>query len=140
MKRAFILLPFLLSTSCSFVPPNPSANEGINDEEKESLTSIYSRSDTEIEQMWTNEGLAHLMRQSLAPHLTGSESEPQSARLATALTSVGDERFASILAQQDSQVIKRVGYAVAPLWVKGRHDYPLTRKLYQAQYEKVKTL
>lgn len=138
MKSRLLLIPFLLTAGCSFVPMDLPAHEGINSEEKAAIKVTFGREDTDFETLWNNEGLAQLMQEALDPQRTGKPGEHKTSTLAIALASVGDERFSRVLAKQKPEVIKRVGFAVSPLWTKQHLSYPLTRKLYQAQYEPVK--
>lgn len=78
---------------------------------------------------YSSDQLDKLLRASADPKLGGDRAEAQASRVAVALASVGDSRFARALAHQPANIQRAVARQIHYLWTRDRLHYPETEAL-----------
>ncbi|MEM7696959.1 MAG: hypothetical protein AAF236_00980 [Verrucomicrobiota bacterium] len=123
IARSGLLASLCLAVGCVTAPD---ADPGINDLERKILSTHFYYQPSSRAPKFDDESLALLMQQSAAPELDGERAEGQSAALAEALATAGDEAFANVFLAQTPEVRLAVAYDIQALWDHHELYYPLT--------------
>ena len=107
------------------------AAPGISPDEARALVAGYYWQPRAQPSSYTPEHLDALLRRSGDPALDGEYAEAQASRLAVALASVGDKKFAEALSSQSTEVKRMVGLFISPLWTRYGLHYPRTQAVLQ---------
>ena len=110
------------------------APPGISPDETRALVAGYYWQPRAQPSSYTPEQLDALLRRSGDPTLDGEYAEAQASRLAVALVSVGDKKFAEALSRQSTEVKRMVGLFISPLWTRYGLHYPRTQAVLQEKY------
>ena len=107
------------------------AAPGISSKEMNVLVSNYYYQVVPHEQRYTSEQLNELFRASDNPTLDGEAAELQTARVAIALASVGDERFSQALSHHSASIKRAVARHIQHMWTLYHLHYPKTERVLQ---------
>jgi hypothetical protein len=105
------------------------AAPGISSKEMNVLVSNYYYQVVPHEQRYTSEQLNELFRASDNPTLDGEAAELQTARVAIALASVGDERFSQAFSHHSASIKQAVARNIEHMWTLYHLYYPKTQRV-----------